>query len=166
MRLFIASRAVIKSYDDIYSNLSSSLYAKWVEVNNLHLTWVFLGDSMSRDEAIERLSKISIERKPTIIKGLGYFGRPPRVLYIGRDFDSFKAEVEAFKEAGFDMDRFKPHITLCRIKEIEDREKFFSFVKRDGRDFEAIVDSKIALYSSRLTPKGAIYTKVWSIIGD
>ena len=162
MRLFIASRAVIKNYRNIYTNLSSSLNGKWVEVNNLHLTWVFLGDSMSKDEAIERLSKISLDREPTTLKGLGYFGRPPRVLYIGRYSNSFEDEIKAFREAGFNMDRFKPHITLCRIKEIKNREKFFSFLK-DRKNFEAIVSSEIALYSSQLTPKGAIYTKLWSL---
>ena len=162
MRLFIASAAKVIRYNKIYRDLSDILYAKWVEINNLHLTWVFLGDSMSKSEAIDRLSKISLNREPTTLKGLGYFGKPPRVLYIGRDYNSFQTEIDAFKEAGFNMDRFKPHITLCRIKEIKNRDKFYNFVKKDGRDFKAIVDTKIALYSSQLTPKGAIYTKVWT----
>ena len=162
MRLFIASRATVKNYGQICSGLSGSIYAKWVEENNLHLTWVFLGESMSKEEAVERVSQVSTENKPTILKGLGYFGRPPRVLYIGREAKSFKAEIKSFEEAGFDMKRFKAHITLCRIKEIEDRDKFYNFVKKEGRDFEAVVDSEVILYSSRLTPKGAVYTKLWS----
>ena len=162
MRLFIASKATIKNYDKIYNDLSSSLYAKWVEVNNLHLTWVFLGDSMSKDEAIDKLSQISIKVEPTTLKGLGYFGKPPRVLYIGRDSNIFKAQKEAFKKLGFNMDRFKPHVTLCRIKEIEDKVKFYSYIKEKGKSFEAVVDSEVILYSSKLTPKGAIYTKIWS----
>jgi len=59
MRLFIASPVILDDYASIQEEFKDIIEGKWVEEENLHLTWVFLGDLKDEKPIINKLQKIS-----------------------------------------------------------------------------------------------------------
>jgi 2'-5' RNA ligase len=78
---------------------------------------------------------------------LGFFGNPPRIL-----FEKYEEEVKLyhkakeFKEANFDLYRFKPHITLCRMKIIHNYKVYKEKMKTYYHQALGFIESKIILY--------------------
>jgi 2'-5' RNA ligase len=120
MRLFIASPVILDDYASIKEDFKDIIEGKWVEEQNLHLTWVFLGELKDERAVIDKLKEISPLEPNIGIKELGYFGRPPRVFFSKSEEKALYDKAREFRDSGFDLYRFKPHITLCRIKTIHD----------------------------------------------
>jgi len=115
---------------------------KWVETHNIHLTLKFLGETEEkRIQAIQDSLKTLAERSFSMVvrlEGSGIFGSryQPRVLWAGiRPFEPLQklmAAVHAMMETeGFPRDRqnLVPHLTLGRIKEIQDLKYFQASVQ-------------------------------------
>ncbi len=160
MRLFIASRVIVKEYAQIREAFAEVLEGRWVKEEHLHLTWVFLGERDDPEPWLERLATVLPLAHEVQMRGLGSFGRPPKVLFAGEKKPVLFKKASQFRSAGFEMDRFRPHVTLCRIKKIHDRaafrEKLHAFKKMET----VRVHREIGLYESRLTNNGPIYTRV------
>jgi len=159
MRLFIASKAKVENYASIIDSFRDIIDAKWVEEENLHLTWVFLGEVNSAlpfEMKLKRISNIDVNISA---QGLGYFGKPPRVLFIKCENSHIREKVSEFESNGFDMSRFQAHITLCRIKHIHNFREFKNKIESLST-VSAQIDREISLFKSTLTPKGPIYTKI------
>jgi 2'-5' RNA ligase len=77
MRLFIASPVKFDDYASIKEDFKDIIEGKWVEEENLHLTWVFLGDVKNEKPVIDKLKNISPLESEVGIEEMGYFGRPP-----------------------------------------------------------------------------------------
>lgn len=158
MKLFIASPIILDDYASIKEDFKDIIEGKWVEEQNLHLTWVFLGDVEDEKPVIDTLKEISPLERNISIKELGYFGRPPRVFFSKSEEKELYNKAREFRDAGFDLYRFKPHITLCRIKAIHDYKAYKEELKA-YRDKElGLILPEIHLYESTLTSKGAEYT--------
>ncbi len=163
MRLFIASSANIEDYSAIRSDFSEVLDGKWVEEENLHLTWSFLGEQKSAEPWRERLKPIPSMSESTELRSLGFFGHPPRILYARCESEGLTQKVTEFEKQGFSMKRFQPHVTLCRIKRIEDWKGFKELVKKyRGKNIGEVLPG-ITLYESKLTKSGPIYTKIETV---
>ncbi|MBT8344336.1 MAG: RNA 2',3'-cyclic phosphodiesterase, partial [Sulfurovum sp.] len=67
-------------------------------------------------------------------------------------------KAKEFKNAGFDLYRFKPHMTLCRIKSIHDYKAYKEKLKTYREKELGLILPEIHLYESTLTSKGAEYT--------
>ena len=158
MRLFIASPVILNDYASIKEDFKDIIEGKWVEEQNLHLTWVFLGDLKDEKAVIDKLKEISPLERNICIKELGYFGRPPRVFFSKSEELGLYDKAKEFKNAGFDLYRFKPHITLCRIKAIHDYKAYKEKLKRYREKELGLILQEIHLYESTLTSKGAEYT--------
>ena len=89
---------------------------------------------------------------------MGYFGRPPRVLFAKAEEKILYNKAREFKEAGFDLYRFKPHITLCRIKTIHDYKAYKEKLKTYREKALGLILPEINLDQSTLTAEGAEYT--------
>ncbi len=157
MRLFIASPIILDDYASIQEDFKDIIEGKWVEEENLHLTWVFLGDMKNEKPIIEKLKKISKLESEVGIEEMGYFGRPPRVLFAKAEEKPLYNKAREFKEAGFDLYRFKPHITLCRIKTIHDYKTYKEKLKEYREKKLGLILPEINLYESTLTSEGAEY---------
>jgi len=157
MRLFIASPVKLDDYASIQEDFKDIIEGKWVEEENLHLTWVFLGDVKDEKPIIDKLKKISPLESEVGIAEMGYFGRPPRVLFANAEEKILYHKAREFKETGFDLYRFKPHITLCRIKTIHDYKAYKEKLKAYREKKLGLILPKINLYESRLTSEGAEY---------
>ena len=147
MRLFIASPVILDDYTSIKEDFKDIIEGKWVKEQNLHLTWVFLGDVEEVKPVIDTLKGISPLEHQTRIKELGYFGRPPKIFFA-------RSEEKTL----FDLYRFKPHLTLCRIKTIHDYKAYKEKLKTYRERSLGWILPDINLYESTLSSEGAHYS--------
>ncbi len=158
MRLFIAAPAKIKRYEELRETFCETLKAKWVVPENLHLTYLFLGEYDPK-EAINRLKGIKYEKFEAPGIGLALFGKPPRILYTPikekRVYLIQRQIASRFQK--FDK-KFVAHVTLARIKGISDLEGLYKTVSGFNKKPILSVVNEIGLYKSELKPEGAVYT--------
>ncbi len=101
--------------------------ARWVDIENLHLTLRFIGDT--REDRIEdigrALERVRADAFELVFSGVGHFEsrRRVRALWVGVDANpsliALQARIEAaLMRAGCAPDgrRFVPHVTLARLK--------------------------------------------------
>jgi 2'-5' RNA ligase len=160
MRLFIASAVKLEDYGKIIEDFSDVIKGKWVKEENLHLTWVFLGEQKEAAPFGELLQNIPPLSRKVPVRGMGYFGRPPKIFYANTKGKVLFDTASAFERAGFQIGRFRPHITLCRIKKILDYSVYKERVKSYRNKVLGTVLPEIILYESRLTQEGANYIEI------
>ena len=144
--------------------------AKWVDQEQLHLTLRFIGevDGGVFEDIKEALAGAKTESFSMRLKGFGHFPprKAPRVLWVGVEDDGsllqLRNRVErALVRAGLEPEhrKFSPHITLARLKDTP-LSKLTNFFAGNALYASATFEVKeFHLYSSTLTPKGAIHTK-------
>ena len=152
MRLFIATPVNIPIYEIIKKTLGKYIDGKWVEGWNLHITHKFIGE----DDPKKYEVKIDIPDEPIKIKGTGLFNN--KILYLKADVkDLINRQIN--EKFNLKNDKpFRAHVTLCRIKNIKDKQ-FFEVLK----NFEHIsfeIPFEVYLYKSTLTKKGPVYEKI------
>lgn len=162
MRLFLGAFADIDNLSDIEKSFSKIVEGKWVEKHNIHLTYIFLGNVEDPKKIILRLKDIKYKKKTINIRGLDYFGRPPKILYAKIDDKEIKKIYEDIcKRLGIEIDdNFISHITLVRIKKVKGIKRFLETVERFKNRKLGILKLKLALIKSELTPKGPKYTVI------
>lgn len=176
MRLFIATNfpgVVLHDLNERVTKLRPRLpSASWVREETQHLTLAFLGEQPEKNvdavtpAMLEALGKIpAFEAR---LRGSGFFpnARHARVGWIGLEPDEHFITLsntvrEVVAEHGVKLDgvEFKPHLTLMRIRDPWPPASIELFTKT-LRDYESVpftVDS-VTLFSSQLSPKGAIHT--------
>ena len=156
-------------------------YVKWVDPQSIHLTLKFLGN-IAQDrvpQIIEAIVQASQGISPFQIQigGLGVFPnlQRPRVIWV-----AIKGEVEklamlqtgieqAFVPLGFapESRSFSPHLTLGRLRERaspgERRSIGELMMATEFESGPAMEVKEISLMRSKLTPSGAIYSRLASI---
>lgn len=153
---------------------TANVNAKWIEIKNIHVTLKFLGsvEKQRLKDLVPRLQKIAqtIEPFEITLSEIGTFPKnnDPKVIWIG--IEKNKAMLEklyfeidkAVKEEGLACEnrKFKPHVTLCRIKNSEKTSKLREII--DAAEIRPVPStiSEMILFRSRLTPQGAIHTPV------
>ncbi|WP_281951541.1 RNA 2',3'-cyclic phosphodiesterase [Nitrosophilus kaiyonis] len=160
MRLFLGTFAKIEGFENIKKDFSNIIEGKWVEDENIHLTYIFLGNVEDPKEIILKLKDIKFKKKSINIRGLGYFGRPPKILYANINDKEIKKLYEKLcKKLHLDIDdNFISHITLIRIKKVKGIKKFLEMVEKYKNRKLGVLHLKLALIKSELTPKGPKYS--------
>jgi len=175
IRTFVAIKIIPEQkLLELLAKLRTSLQyelIKWVEPNNLHLTLRFFGDTTP--EQIERIGQ-AVEELATKFrsfqfdfKGIDYFKSKgqPRVLFLKtKGNQALKLLVESLEEKvirlGFEREfkEFKPHLTLARIKYIEQKDKFDAVVGQMATDrIQSVCVSEIVFYQSILSSAAPEY---------
>ncbi|MDQ7081608.1 MAG: RNA 2',3'-cyclic phosphodiesterase [Aquificota bacterium] len=171
---FFTSKKIYDHVEKLQEETKNFVRGKWIEPQNLHITFQFLGD-ISRDQAVsvmKNLQKVADRFSPFKVqyRSLGVFpdSRRPRILWIGvsRGGDLLKRiaseVVQLNRKAGINPETkpFHPHVTICRIKDV-DRRKLKNLMSRYRNTVfgEDTVD-RVAFISSSLTSVGPIYTVV------
>ena len=163
MRLFIASPVRLDDYTAIKEDFTDIIQGTWVEEHKLHLTWVFLSEHPTAQETIEKMTSLTKLQNEVPIAELGYFGRPPRILFAKAEQTVLYEKAKEFKTAGFDLYRFKPHVTLCRISQIHDYKAYKEKMKTYRERLLGKVLPQIILYESKHTSRGLEYQSMHEI---
>ncbi len=163
MRLFIASPVIIDDYASIKEDFSGIIDGKWVEEDQLHLTWVFLDEVKEIKPIIDKLSSITPMESEVCIAELGYFGKPPKIFFAKAEEKLLYDKAREFRSLDFDIYRFKPHITLCRIKAIKNYKAYKEILKTYKEKKLGIILPEISLYQSTLTKEGSLYERKFSV---
>lgn len=176
MRLFIAID-LPDSVKEYLRKLQNALpEAKMSKTHDFHLTLKFLGscDSNLKKKIEETLKGVNFQPFEAKLTEIGVFGgRNPRVIWIGIQVPEWLSETVAeiekriskmgFLPAGRQTkkeNRFVPHITLARIKFIQDSKKFLEELKKNKIEQLKFPVEKFYLFESQLSPKGAVHTKL------
>lgn len=115
--------------------------ARWIEMDDLHLTLRFAGDVDNRtaNEFADFLAGIEVSAFPMRIVGLGTFGgRDPRTIWAGVEageelYRLARANERAARAAGLKpvTRNFKPHITIARLRNAQP-ERLARFLSKFG----------------------------------
>ena len=175
-RLFIA----VDLPSTMKKNLETMFFgipgARWVALDQLHLTVRFIGevDGALFLDIKNMLEEISISPFDIQLKGVGHFPPrgTPRVIWVGLEKSEpvqlLRKKIDgALLRIGLAPEgrKFSPHITLARLKNTP-LQKVADFLSANGLFSQKPFQSDdFKLYSSTLTPKGAIHKveKVYSL---
>lgn len=139
---------------------------KLVEPKQVHITLKFLGDiSENNVEPIaSALSQVNCHPFEARIKGVGVFPKPAyiRVIWLGAEgnFETLHSEVErVLAPFKFEKDdRFSPHATLARVKQLREKASILEKIKKlENIELGTMNVDSISLKKSTLTPKGPMY---------
>jgi 2'-5' RNA ligase len=174
-RLFVAIKLTpdqnfLSIYNFLKVNLNHDLI-KWVEPDKLHLTLKFLGKTYEdKIPAINQiLENFANTKTPLNISfdKVGIFGSSydPKVIWFGinenKQIKKFGLDLlNKFNENGFKTDRqnFVPHLTLGRIKKLNNKKHFQKVIDRvKDKPIQEFEINEIILFESILKPDGPIY---------
>lgn len=180
MRLFVAVETpeAVRRELRAWMHLLEAAYprARWVRVENLHVTLKFIGDARA-DSLDAMLAALRTVRQPPAIeirfRGAGFFPneRRPRVLWAGveagPELKSLAQAIDrALEPAGVASETrdFRPHLTVARFPEKADAGGVGrirgTLTAAGAPDFGSARVSDFHLYRSVLNPSGAVYTRL------
>ncbi|UQA54723.1 RNA 2',3'-cyclic phosphodiesterase [Polyangium aurulentum] len=176
MRLFVAfdpGEEVLGRIEEARARVrGKAARAKWVRVEGMHVTLVFLGEVPDAGDVVERARAVASQHAPMTLRfeGAGCFGgRKARVLWVGvgGEVAALCAVQKELSTALADLgqgpeDRaYSPHLTLARAGESRGEPGFAEIAKELGGElFGEIVLREIVVYRSELSREGAKYTAV------
>jgi len=169
---FFTTKRLQEHIEKLEEQAEGVLRGKWVEPQNLHMTFQFLGEIEEGKliDVMKNLQEIAGRYRPIKVRyqSLGVFPSldKARVLWIG-----VSNNAEALKSLAREITRanrrsgireegkpFYPHVTVCRIKEF-DKRKLSEFLKKhQNTSFGEDLVDRVALVKSSLTSVGPIYT--------
>lgn len=179
-RLFAAikihpSPQYISVFNDISSSLSHERI-KWVEPSTMHLTLKFFGetDETKIPAICQAMETAVIQSTPFTLKvaNTGIFGSHynPKVIWFGIEKH---AELEVLEQNivdelakyGWQRDRqnFVPHLTIGRIRALQDKELFQKIISNFNIieiQEENVIE--ITLFESILRQEGPLYVNVFT----
>ena len=178
-RLFVAvpiSPYVQALIAEIQSELAGQLLPfRWVDPSLTHITLKFLGDTNPRrirdlagklDWAAGRTEALQLK---TSVVGAFPNSRRPRVAWLGLEGDTLELEAladdvdEVAAELGYERERrrFRPHITVGRLRRGYDPPEEFELVARElVLPEQRLTIDRIQLFRSVLLPNGPEYAVI------
>ncbi|RMH81022.1 MAG: RNA 2',3'-cyclic phosphodiesterase [Acidobacteria bacterium] len=177
LRLFVGfftTKRIQEGVERIQKQSERFIKGKWVEPQNFHMTFQFIGDREPEGliEILKAMQEVAQKFKAIKVKyrGLGVFPSfdRARVLWIGVSEghqqlrELARAVVRANRQVGIrdEGKSFHPHVTICRIKEFD--KKFLKDLLHQYENAyfgEDLVD-RICLVKSSLTSVGPIYSVI------
>ena len=150
--------------------LSTGVYMKPVEKENIHLTLRFLGEIPVAliDEVYKAMLAAKTKPFEIEIKGLGAFPTitNPRVIWVGvsrgaEELRNIHKQIEkGLRKLGIrpDTKGFEPHITIARVKSRRNKSKLIKVLNQLADvEIGVMKVTSIRLKQSILTFKGPIY---------
>lgn len=168
MRVFIAVEFnELKNHFIELQNKVNKPSAKLKEVSTFHLTLKFLGEvpETNIEDIKEKLKKIKFGKFELNLDDVGVFPNEDyiRIIWVGvnpkKEIIDLQQKIDSALDGSFEKDkRFHPHITLARVKFIEDNPSFANSLKDIKADKnKKLMINKFKLIKSTLTPKGPVY---------
>ncbi|MDD2282827.1 MAG: RNA 2',3'-cyclic phosphodiesterase [Eubacteriales bacterium] len=171
MRLFIAINFDGKTKAGIGKAIEGlkpyAIKGRFTHMDNLHLTLVFIGETIKLSQVKEAMDELAAPPFPLIIQGFGRFCRPGGdICWLGVSENDVMANVHAqlsasLSQQGFVLERrpFKPHLTLGR--ELVFKEEF------NPREFQQTIEpmqmevTKVSLMQSERIAGRLKYTEIY-----
>jgi 2'-5' RNA ligase len=184
MRLFFAldiEPEIRRKLSEYVDSLRRVPQVRFMPPESYHVTLKFLGEVKDVERAKEAAAKVQAPGFEIAIREVGFFpnARAPRVFWAGIHADERLSGLAAaldtrLGEAGFAREErpFRPHLTLARNgsgRPTPRREEapvagFRALVylveKYPPPEFGTMTASEFFLYESKLSPRGAQYTKI------
>jgi 2'-5' RNA ligase len=179
IRVFIAIElpdSLKSQLEQVQQELKSlRLKARWVRVENIHLTLKFLGDidAGDIDDIGGAMAGAAADSAPLALKigGIGFFPgiKRPRVVWVGlggeiRNLLNLQLNLaDRLAAIGFAKEKrsFKAHLTLGRIRQAANpaavRRILKGYIELGDHPFVA---DRMTLFQSTLKPTGAVYSKL------
>jgi len=113
----------------------------------------------------EALREVGFAPFSASVSGIGVFPSENyiRVVWVGLESHDAITQLQkdvddSMKAIGFGPERdFTPHLTLCRVRNVKDREAFLKSVKAIEVEKREFMVSSFKLMKSTLTPQGPVY---------
>ncbi len=169
-RLFIALPVPEDISEELASLQSGVPDARWVPLENLHVTLCFAGEVQggTMRDLEEELSDIAGPRFPVAIAGVEQFstGKQPRALVAlvekSDRLDWLQQKVSTVaRNCGIEVERrkFRPHVTLARFQNNAETGHHIAQFMASFSTFRAgpWIADHFALYSSRAGANGRLY---------
>ncbi len=172
-RVFIAidiSKEIDEKIRQIQNKLPEFM-GKKTELKNLHLTLKFLG--LVHEEKIEivkeKLRSIKMKRFETVIDKMGFFDNRKSKKYERQlvvwlhmtGCDGLQKEIDEKLLGLFEKERrFMSHLTIARVKKVDDRKNFLEKLKKIKFGKMKFNVDKFIFKESNLTRKGPIYRTI------
>jgi len=170
MRLFIAIE-IPEDVKEYISELQKQIDTannkiSLVNKDNIHLTLKFLGEVQTNDiETIkESLNKVKVKSFSVNLNDIGVFPNENyiRVIWVGLKPEETILELQknidgSLKNLFKKEKDFKTHLTLARVKFINNKEDFIGQLKNIKVENKRIDISNFKLVKSTLTPEGPVY---------
>ena len=166
MRLFIAIN--FNELNEYFKGFQEqlSINSTLILTKSYHLTLKFLGEVQPNkvQEIASILKGIKYENFNIFLDSMGVFPSQnnPRVIWIGlepeNDVRLLQHRIDDSLNDLFSKDKnFKPHITLARIKFIENKRLFFEALEKIKVERKKVKVNEFILIKSTLTPNGSVY---------
>lgn len=152
--------------------------ARWVDVENYHLTLRFFGDVEGHvaDEIADALDRVRRPAFTLALSGVGAFGsKKPHALWAGvsasPDLHALQAEIERrCQRIGLAADprKFIPHVTIARLKNVGPRDVAGYLSTRGNFSSAPFRVSRFVLMSARESTGGGPYVveEAWPLQGS
>jgi len=164
-RFFLALPVTLYDYEELQNDFNELMTGRWVPSQNLHLTLQFFGDRFKKDFLIQELSRLHLQTKSSEIRGLELFHHK-KILYAKTDNPSLKTLYQTLQESFPTpvQEEFIPHITLMRIKKIQDQALLEQKIKMYDEKTVGILHPKIQLIQSYLGSGAAKYECIQELV--
>ena len=175
-RLFVAANIPEESLNEVIS-IRNKIYddlipVKWESIEKLHVTLMFLGDVENDriDKIINVLDEItknlSVINSKFLDFDLLFKQKRPHILWLGleanEEFLKLHVQIQnALEKLRFlkETRKFKPHITLLRLRGKENLNKIKKFRNYQLPQISFKIES-ISLFKSELLQSGSKYTQL------
>ena len=170
MRTFIGTflpEEILDYLYEIQNNLKKNLNGKinWVAKSKIHITLKFIGNvNESQIKLIkERLNRIDFKKFKISLDKIGIFPNEEfiRVIWVGLNNDkkiiNLQQKIDSDLIDIFNKDQeFNAHLTLGRVKSIQDKNEFIKNlkIKIENKEFEI---NEFCLVKSELNKEGPKY---------
>ena len=158
-RIFLSVPATLFDYQKIKDDFDGIVQGRWITLENLHLTLCFFGADYDKEFLIDKLSTLKLKTEPSELKGIGFFEHN-KILYAKVQSPAIHSlHLQITKALNIiDTQEFIPHITLMRIKTINDISLLKNTIQTYKTETIGELDPTLQLLQSHLNPDGASYT--------
>jgi len=179
MRLFIAIE-IPEDIKEYFSKIQGEINInsnkiRFIKKEQIHLTLKFLGEVQPEiiEEIKNNLKKIVFKPFSVVLNSVGVFPNENyiRVIWVGLKPEepvlNLQKGIDEKLKKLFKRERdFKPHLTLARVKYIENKEDFISKIKSIKIENKNISVDSFKLVKSSLTMQSPIYEDIDIFSGD
>ncbi len=157
---------VIKEVARVQSLIKNAKFTgKLTELENLHLTLKFLGETEQENlENVDNiLSSISFPKFEAKLENIGTFSykNNPKIVWIkigSKEIFELQKQIDISLTNLFKQEeRFMSHLTIARIKNVKDKKGFEDHIKKISIKPISFEVKSFKLKSSELKPMGPVY---------